>query len=60
MACCYVIKMLSMCIWTYHTAKEGLKQFEELKVRFENEYHLKEEKVSAHVYSIGQYLQHKK
>ncbi|XP_058259913.1 synaptonemal complex protein 1 isoform X2 [Hemibagrus wyckioides] len=27
-------------------AKEGLKQFEELKVRFENEYHMKEEKVS--------------
>ncbi|TVK90479.1 Synaptonemal complex protein 1 [Bagarius yarrelli] len=26
-------------------AKEGLKQFEELKVRFENDYHMKEEKV---------------
>lgn len=49
-----------MSIWTNDTAKEGLKQFEELKVRFENEYHMKEEKVSAHVYSIGQYLQHKK
>ncbi|XP_053355641.1 synaptonemal complex protein 1 [Clarias gariepinus] len=27
-------------------AKEALKQFEDLKVRFENEYHIKEEKVS--------------
>ncbi|XP_060774255.1 synaptonemal complex protein 1-like [Neoarius graeffei] len=27
-------------------AKEGLKQFEDLKVRFETEYHMKEEKVS--------------
>lgn len=35
-----------MSICTYHTAKEGLKQFEDLKVRFETEYHMKEEKVS--------------
>lgn len=43
-----------MSICTYHTAKEGLKQFEELKVRFENEYHMMEEKVSgtAHLLTL--------
>lgn len=43
-----------MSICTYHTAKEGLKQFEDLKVRFENEYHMKEEKVSgtAHLFTL--------
>ncbi|KAI5628485.1 synaptonemal complex protein 1 [Silurus asotus] len=29
-------------------AKEGLKQFEDLKVRFDNEYHTKEKKVKLH------------
>lgn len=37
-----------MSIYTNYTAQEGLKQFEELKVRFENEYHMKEEMVSVY------------
>lgn len=45
---------VSLSICTYHTAKEGLKQFEDLKVKFENEYRIKEEKVSgtAHLFTL--------